>query len=451
MKTLRSKLTRPVCLVLALLVMAGSMAAAALTGSPYDVLKDAAFSALTAESGTYWLSAQMYLDGELYENVEEQYSQFSPDANLNRTIRHADGYLYESYQRGNLRVSSHIPDENLWRANWNSYSYSGDPMLSEYTRGDAYVRLFELGLDLLVGDLKNNLGMTQADGIRTVSATLTAQQIPELYNAALTVGLASNTGYRTNYNRETLSLTDTEERYRETYINNNEKVTTEWLRTFVKQYYDPETGENISDDDPRASEEHCWINYSKEDVISETRVPATKADYGDDKLQLPMEKGVIDYVSGTARIDKDGYPVDADGTVRVLLTTIFGDEIEVEVVLNIRCENINSTVPQSSVVDADGVLTEELFQSLFGEAVTDDMIKYYSSSSFYGRYYGEIIFSLNEDGTVNRDSIQTMDQYSALHVDDLPDVVDGSLPHAVYETRTVVNGHVVNVDQFIQE
>ena len=396
MKTLKSKLTRPLCLVLALLVMAGSMLAAALTGSPYEVLKDAAFNMLTAESGTLTLSAELLVNGEPYEELSTQYTQFSPDASYSRFDRN------ESYSGNGLNLNRNIGDDT-WRASYYPWSSGGyESRFSDLGRNDMYVRLAELSLDLLTGDLKNNIGMTYADGLRTMSGTYTAQQVPELYNALLTVLLSEQT--RTYGRQEDISSTDTMRRYRQTRFEGREMVVTVYEETGYWYYYDPMTGEEISADDPRASKEHGWFGGGTRTLISENRSPVTREDYANasynsmDVLDIPVEKAIIDYASGTARVDSDGNLVDGTASFRFLLTNIFGDVNEVEINFDIAVENLNSTDPQCPVVDAHEVFTEEFFKDAFLE-IEGIIEKYYGT-------YGIFDFTLNPDGTVDRDSIQ---------------------------------------------
>ncbi|MCL2031012.1 MAG: hypothetical protein FWG93_05650 [Oscillospiraceae bacterium] len=411
MKTLKRKLTRPMCLILALLVMSGSMLAAAMTGSPYEALKDAAFDLLTAESATIRYTGELLVNGEPYQDngLETQYTQFSSDG------MYSDNGSYKSYRKHNLSLNNYGTygdDRDGW---WSASYLPGERvyhnvMTLGMSRGDMYVRLAELTLDLLAGDLKNNIGMTYADGLRTISATFTAQQIPELYNAALTVLLSGQGQYNVT-TVDTLSSTDTTRHIRETRFEGREKVVTEMKETGYWYYYDPATGEAIDADDPRASAEYGWFTRTLESqILSQTRTPATREDYmrqsyssSEDILNIPVEKAVIDYAYALARVDGDGHLTEGTASLRFLLTNIFGEEIEVELNLDLTVENVNSTDPQCPVADAHEVFTEELFQEMYAE------LEAYAGRAPYdarGGYYDGLEFTLNPDGTVNRDSIR---------------------------------------------
>lgn len=418
------RFTRTACLALAAVVMAGSMAAAALGGSPYDTLKDAMWNALNAESGTFSFTAEAYIDGVRYEEPMGEFIQYAPNASLTRG---PSGN--ETYQRGRLSVQSRDLENGVWQAEWRPWEYEGRPLMNQMfgvqvDRGGASMRLAELFLDLLIGDLKNNLAITQSGGVRTVSGTVTAQQVPELYNAALTVMLSQTTGsryygypetvYREYTNMvtdgvfggmEIISQTDTARRYRVTELIGREKVITEWEQTGYWLYTDPETGEEIEADDPRATPDSRWFCVERTNPVSETRTNAVREDYGSDKMNHPMEKGVIEAVSGTVSVDENGYPIGMEGMARVSLTTVFGDIVELEILISGTCEKMNATEPRSTVKDADEVLTEELFASMTESEGEDVYAEQYRNS--VGGYH-PIAFTLNPDGTINRSSLSPL-------------------------------------------
>lgn len=405
MQKLKRYLTRPVCLILALVTLAVSMTVAALTGSPYDTLKDAAFNMVKIDNATVTMDMTASIDG-IEEESQRMTVAFSKDAMLDQTGNNAS-YRSARYSLYPCNVSNGIPLEyrlQIYQDGQNDRdTFSPLSELSEYSRSDMYVRLGELCMDLLVGDLKNNIAISNNGDGKTLAMTLTAQQIPELYNALLTVAIAESTSMSGGYGDY---YTDIGE-YQQTRVDTKAMTKTITVYPFHKQYYDPETGENIEADDYRAREEHSWneVDWSSPITSKTKTTPLTAADFADkDKMDQPFKDAVVDYAGFTVRLDKNDVLMDGRGDIRVKLTTIFGETVVIEASMNVTCENVGSTVPQMPVPGIEEIFTDEFVQSFIDAEqakVSDEkMTEYFSSSS------PAFTFSLNDDGTVDMSSIR---------------------------------------------
>lgn len=409
---MKKYLTRPVCLILSLVVLTGALTAAALVGSPYDTLKKSLLDTAFATSGSYKANMKLYVDGKLLEdNSDQTTQQFSENASLTMNkngIFSFDGNRFSIYPTG-----YYTEDNEQWYAIYRkpdgyepNYSLTGS-----ISRDDTAVRFVELAADFLVGDLKNNISISEHDGIKTLSGTLTAGQIPELYNAGLSLMAVSQSS--SNYlPTKTISETDTKWVYEETYLNGKTKTVQVWeveyeteltKESFRKQYgyFDEKEYADMLDGIANGNLYRVETNRK---LVSEKTEEATAGDY-ENVLDQPMESAAIDYMSGTAHVNKEGYLTDMSATARFMVTTIFGETHEIEVVVDVVCENMGSTVVECPIPGIDGIFTAELFESFYSTG--DEYSKDYS----YNGYYGNLYFRLNADGTVDQSSITTEYEY----------------------------------------
>ncbi|MCL1877546.1 MAG: hypothetical protein FWF80_01680 [Defluviitaleaceae bacterium] len=194
---------RLICLLVAGTVLSGALAVSAFNGSPYEVLKDAVFNAMFYDNYTLETEFTLRVNGELID-YEREFA-----------IQSASGSLTMSddqfnFQNNELRLSkSQINVDSMGRqwysvatrdprwvgsSNW-SDSLFGSFGLGEGDRNSSYMRLYELFIDLMVGDLRNNMYMTpQGDGIRRVSGAITGSQLPEIVRVLIDIAIESNYG-----------------------------------------------------------------------------------------------------------------------------------------------------------------------------------------------------------------------------------------------------------------
>ncbi|MDR0248560.1 MAG: hypothetical protein LBI44_02710 [Oscillospiraceae bacterium] len=407
---MKKYLTRPMCLLVSLVVLAGAVTAAAFTGSPYETLKKAAADTLFAKSVTITLRGALYVDGVPYEGEPDLYQY----------LQYAEGASYRSAAPGNFtfatpayslyNMDAGTPDgagEKWYSLSFHNPDYSAGPYSSGLTgsieRGDMTYRFLELALDAAVGDLRHNLAVSESGGVKTVSGTFTAAQIPELYNAALNLALASSSLY-------TRTVTDKYDggrhdapgvyTYGETTLEGKAKTVRVWEETVTEvtdTAYDGST--------------YTYLNYDVK-LLSERREEATPDDYGA-WMNQPFESGKITFVSGTAAIDSDGYIASAEGVARIGTTTIFGESKEIELRVSATFENVNSTEPRCPVEGLEELFTEEYVLSFYPGYWDSDkaaLFNPWSSSALLpggGWYYFTLYFKLLPDGTVDKSSVTT--------------------------------------------
>jgi len=207
--------TRAICLLVAVAILAGALTVSAINGSPYESLKNAVFNALFYENSTMEVEVILRVDGQEYARAwareyagdESRLSHSAATDNLGpgAAISHSVMNYESSYLRiTTISMAPSISEE--WnRASsqqWYSVSRSrstffntsiGSQMFNIYDRNSNQVRFAELLIDLLIGDLKNNLTISsQGDGVRRVSGAITESQLPELARVGIALVIEEN-------------------------------------------------------------------------------------------------------------------------------------------------------------------------------------------------------------------------------------------------------------------
>jgi hypothetical protein len=117
------------------------------------------------------------------------FSYFSPEMHVNTYSLGGDTEWY-SVQLNDFPNTSFRNHHGLF----------GNPPLTEEDRNSNMIRLFELSADLVVGNLRNNISISQqGDGVRRVTAAITQNQIPEIVNLLVDMGVEES--YRNNRQR----------------------------------------------------------------------------------------------------------------------------------------------------------------------------------------------------------------------------------------------------------
>ena len=400
---------RLVCLIVAAVMLGGAATVAAVMGSPYETLKKALLDAMTFRNTTEETLWTVTVNGITVETTKRHTIQGD-----NSSIRYnfdkygnTDGYVYQSENLSINPLSFAIDGQMEYNTGWYSayiYSrYSYYTSISDFAlfrpeqRYSAQMRFYELLVDALVGDLKNNITMTSSNGIRYVQGTLTESQVPELVKAGIDV-IVEQSG---NYYSDSRDISFDGNEYIFEYINIDRGVKTvlRW-----KQNVRPMTTEEMEawdDGTFHQFDEGYWgIRYiggetyvavSEQELINEYKAPATRADYmnSDNPLNLPIQSLVINYVHGEAEIDLDGnlLYLEANGTVTV--TNIFGDVSVVEVKGTARFSDIGTSDPVCPIPGAEQLLTADYLIERFGSNGVN------------------VYFTLNEDGSINADSVTT--------------------------------------------
>ncbi|MDR1735454.1 MAG: hypothetical protein LBR85_01105 [Oscillospiraceae bacterium] len=414
MHRIKTFMTRPVALMLCLVLLGGSVAAAALNASPYEMLKNAVFDLLTAESAAVDIDMRMLVNGELRTH-ETSHREFSPSAQYTRTSHTsaADDFsiFSVSFDSGGLSIfntinlnhtyldasgkAHRVPPYCAVRRD-EDYASEGGLLGTDtaLNRGDIYVRFAELLLDTAVGSLKNNISVRDAaDGVKELSGTVTAQQIPEIYNAAASVfAMSQSTGAYRYISNEMVGDDGKYQTWRTITFNESSftKTVTVTRQSYEKVFTDPETGAELPAGDPRIDQDNYHIMYGDEEQVSQREEPLEPADFGEDKLAHPMKSARIDYASGDASLDSDGRFINASFTGRIICETVFGEIVEIEVIADGSANGINSTEPQCPIPGAQELFTEEYFESVIGE----------NYSLFRALYFDTL-----PDGSVDPDSV----------------------------------------------
>ena len=214
--------TRAICLLLSAVILAGALTVSAINGSPYENLKNAVFNALFYENVTAEGEVVLRIDG--HEHVRAwfiDYIDYIGDGNrLSRggtrwCPQHFDvtsmmmGFEleYESFETQGLvfdTVSGTTPllelDRQWYRARRNHSPSSNSTLGYEFFgtagRNSNQVRLVELFIDLLVGDLRNNLTISTGEGVRRVSGAITESQLPEIARVAIAIAIDEQLRFR---------------------------------------------------------------------------------------------------------------------------------------------------------------------------------------------------------------------------------------------------------------
>jgi hypothetical protein len=176
-------------LVVAGTLLAGSLVVAAVQGSPYEVLKNAAFGALMYDNVTVEGEVAIIVNGQLFE-MERISTQIGNGSQLSHGFDRWGAFNgLPSYHSEHFSIT---PIRNIegWHSfrnhnpSWSNHqsSFSG---MSQEDFSSTYFRFAELLLDLAVGNLKNNFYMINSGGTRTISATINHNQLPELARVGL--------------------------------------------------------------------------------------------------------------------------------------------------------------------------------------------------------------------------------------------------------------------------
>jgi len=410
---------RVICLIVAAVMLSGAVTAAAIMGSPYDILKKAALDAIVStRNATVEGTLILTIDG-VQQNV-----------NKSHIIRGDKGYLayyYDEngeisgfwYNTDGLSVNSPwIMDDGK---EWYSASISQKNDVYGYNHGYRYysilgmgasvddrdsaqMRFMELLIDLVVGDLKNNVTMTSENGTRSIRCAFTGSQVPEIVKAAIDI-MVEQSGWTRFVDSSEFVINDSEYIYEHTFLDGTEKKTSTY-RQSVRLMTDEEAakmedGTYYDNFDWNRNRWHSvmfidgkyYISEDASELISERTEPATRDDYTDHIYRvndIPMKNLSLNHVRGEAEVDANGNLLNVNVTGSATVTDIFGDKYDIELSFNAQISDIGTSNPVCPIPGAEQFLIIENMESLFG---------------IYG--YAYVYFTLNEDGSINKDSVTT--------------------------------------------
>ena len=395
---------RAFSLILAAVLLGGALTVAAVMGSPYETLKKAVLNAAYYSNVTTETWATVTVNGEVCEsqksftaNGENSYLSYNFDENGD-----FNGYYYNSSA---LTINRDYVgmDGTQWysayvREHYDDYYHSSNILFSPFAsedRDSARMRFAELLVDALVGDLKNNFTMSSSGGIRNIQATLTESQIPELAKAGIDVLVEQSNSY---YNwREYIA--NGEYIFEQISINGGIKTVTVYkqsgrlMSAEEQKAWDNGTYYDLYGNDYYEIlwvDGACYVADSPRKMADSYTAPATREDYDKtDPLNMPMQSLTINYLSGEAEVDEQDNLVALDMYAKVTVISVLGDTNVVEFDVGVRFSEIGTSEVACPIPGATQLLTPDYMKANFG------------------REYGNVYFTLNEDGSINIGSVTT--------------------------------------------
>ena len=401
---------RVVCLIVALVMLSGALAFAAIMGSPYEVLRDAVLDALTVRNVTMSGTVSVEFNGELLDR--ESFHMAVGDESLLTWTFDEDGNpsnftfanKYLSFNSFNTVTDSNdVEWQWVWlnhhASTFNMMHGSGIQRFTQEDLDSPQMRFALLVLDALVGDLRNNITMSSAGGLRTIRGTLTEHQIPEIVRAGIDLLIEQNNQW--GFSRWTSSFDGTYVVTERTFRNGDmvtvrvERTPARRLTADEQQMWNDGTFWVHGSNDYGLSwvddESYPLINTAWSDSVSESTVPATREHFAetDNPFDMPLRGLTINHVRGEAIVDADGNLLDIDVSGGITLTNIFGDVDRIDISFTTQFTDIGTSAPVSPIPGMEQILTSE------------------NMSARFGHFPSQIFFTLNSDGTINMDSLTT--------------------------------------------
>lgn len=222
-----------VCLLIGMLVLTTSVYANYDNANGYSSYK-AALKHLALETNNVTLDASVSFEIDGKEIMMEQVAQkITPNgkSTYSKSVESPD-YLHEvyTYEDGKYSIR-YFPEENAYYQWEDNYDYNSVENLIGIDMDDKttnkLARFIELGVDMLIGDLKNNVVLLSNDnGVREYSIDVATNQMPEIVNAGISLLFSSM-----NYDNSDRSFTTYED----------------WIVTFGN-YWKEQMGTEFPDD-----------------------------------------------------------------------------------------------------------------------------------------------------------------------------------------------------------
>jgi hypothetical protein len=426
MKTMKKNVRiRIICLAVAMAVLSGSVALAAVLGSPYETLKKSILDALTLTNATVEAEMTAIVNGVTY-SVEKSHYVVGDDATLTFNFDNKGNPTGFNYNASGLSVyksyTSYLDGTEWYSANvWASDGGArvGNAFgMTEEERNSSWMRFYELLVDTLVGDLKNLVTMSPGpDGTRIIKGTLTESQVPELAKAALDMLADMQVGYYGRYSTRDISFDGNERVWESINVSSNGKTVITWKQparmmtaderraweggTFWEDYYTKfdENGdmtmyeyENRQWGVSFINDEIPLINLGPEEYVSEYTAPVTREDYGTDPFDVPLKSIVFEYAHFEAVVDADGNltSLKAEGTAKSIDT--FGGVNTIEVTVNLKISDIGTTVAECPIPGAKELLTLDWLKTKLGDQWAEE-------------WWTAVYFKLGADGYIDQGSV----------------------------------------------
>lgn len=430
---------RIITLIIASAVLCSALTVAAVMGSPYETLKKALLDALTYRNATVEGQATIIVNGEVYDEQKSFYItgdngsvNYYFDQNGN-----PDGYSYLSdslniYRDYMGKEGTQWYSANITPGSRSPYSsnYYGGPfaVFSPEDRDSARMRFFEMAADALIGDIKNNITMSSEGGVRYIQGTLAESQVPEIIQTGIDVFIESSSN---TYYDWRVSIVNGE------YVQENIRIYDGMKTVSVyKQAVRPMTAEEqkkLDDGTFDYGDEFYGNTYvdgigyifiSPGELVSENTTPCTIEDFegsSDPLNNIPIESLTLNYLHGEAAVDAEGNLLSLDFGATVTAKNILGDTNVIEINGSARFTDIGTSKTACPIPGAEQLLTPEYMNANFG------------------REYGSVYFTLNEDGSINADSVTTT--YPGEYERSAEDTVI----YTASENAVMVNSYVIGV------
>jgi len=435
----KSVKVRIISLVLALTVLGGAVTAAAIMGSPYETLRTAILDAMTMRNVTADMNMSITVNGEIIHEVGLRHIQGDNGSLSFETISsdgivESDGFVFSNQNmevtpfNTHGRMGTNAAEGNWYRARvfdgtYRAVNSSPFGMLTPEDRNSSEMRFAELLIDLLVGDMRNNISMTSVNGVRRIRGSISEHQVPEIVRAGIDMVL-ERTHHNTVATRtEFLSASGTEVISEVISVDYRQGLTyiTTWTSpvTLTTLVADESSVPGSSVPGPgmvvfesihgfRAVEvsdhKDVWIGeifYFDGDVFvatgpserSESNRPFIPSDFdGVHPLEIPIQSFVINRVTGEGTVDNDGNLLAFDVGGLFTATNILGQANEIEMNISLQFSDIGTSNPSNPIPGADEILSRRNLQAHLGHRTGSMMV----------------FFTLNDDGTINEESITTM-------------------------------------------
>ena len=414
---------RVLCLVVASVLLSGAVATAAVLGSPYETLKRAVLDALTTRNVTEEASIATYVNGVQLE-ITKTHTISGDGASLSYNFDEDGNTTGYNYSSNGLTINPFFYVTNDAQGNeiqwfsadiypvYDSYRpwSNGLAMFDPDERDSANMRFIELVADALIGDLKNNVTMTSENGMRHISGTLTESQVPEIAKAGIDVVVEQSGRF---YYGETvdISFDGSEYVFEQINLERSTKTVLTWkqkVRAMTMEEslaWEDGTFHMVVDSDYWDTiyiGGKMYIVLGMRELIDDYTTAATRSDYtsNGNPLSLPMKSLVINYVHGEAEVDKDGNLLSIEATATATSTDIFGEVSVIDVKANARFCDFGTSKPVCPIPGAEQILTAENLKGLFDST------------------YMHVFFTLNDDGSINADSITTMHPRELAYITD---------------------------------
>jgi hypothetical protein len=249
--------------------------------------------------------------------------------------------------------------------------------------------------------------MTSENGIRTIRGAFSESQIPEIVKAGIDIIVEQSGRYYNNFHQ---SLSNDGKNVITEYTSITQGIKTitthsQPVRPMTdeeQKAWDDGTFYEMMDDFFNNKELYWFSPHFIDGVpyaatgesvfIGDRTEPVTRADFDDrsNPLDIPMRSLAINNVRGEAQVDSDGNMLFLDIAGTATAVDIFGERLVIEVRFTLRISDIGTSNPDCPIPGAAAFFTPDNMRVLVG-------------NSNVGVY-----FKLNEDGSINTDSVSTM-------------------------------------------